>query len=423
MEKKEDNSNKQPQNTHTYLETHGDYRMRELDKSDLEQFNALLAYAFQVTSYELLQTGWEEDEFKYAKRPILEEAYVLGWFYKDRLASMIVVYSIKVNIHDNIMDMGGITGVATYPEYTGRGLIHSLMRRAINYMHEQDFSISFLYPYSIPFYRKMGWEIVSDKITFTIKDTQLPKPRPVEGMVERVSLDSEDYHNVHSYFALQRHGALIRDNLAWDEYWRWENDDMIVAVYYSKEHKPLGYVVYYIANEIFHIKEMVYLNIEANYGLWNYITAHFSMITQVVGDNYSGEPMAYLLDDSEITETVSPYIMARIIDVETFLQEYPYQVQPEDFRIHFRVTDEMAPWNAGDYLVSWKGGETRCERVENNQSINVVELDINTLTTMLMGYKRPSYLYEHEKIRTEYYMLTWLERLIPVEKPYFSDYF
>ena len=41
---------------HKYLETNGDYRMRELDKSDLEQFNALLQYAFQVTSYELLQT-------------------------------------------------------------------------------------------------------------------------------------------------------------------------------------------------------------------------------------------------------------------------------------------------------------------------------------------------------------------------------
>ena len=52
-----------------------------------------------------------------------------------------------------------------------------------------------------------------------------------------------------------------------------------------------------------------------------------------------------------------------------------------------------------------------------------MELSVNTLTTMLMGYKRPSYLYEHEKIKTEYYMLTWLERLIPVEKAYFSDYF
>ncbi len=330
---------------------------------------------------------------------------------------------MKVNIHDNIMDMGGITGVATYPEYTGKGLIHSLMKRAINYMHDQEFPISFLYPYSIPFYRKMGWEIVSDKLSFTVKDTQLPKARPVKGMVERVSLESEDYKNVYSYFAYQRHGAMIRDSLAWDEYWRWENDDMIAAVYYNKEHKPLGYVVYYIANEIFHIKEMVYLNIEANYGLWNYVSAHFSMITQVQGDNYSGEPMAYLFEDSEITETISPYIMARIIDVKDFLTEYPYQIQPEDFKIHFRVIDQMSSWNNGDFMVSWHNGETICEQVEDNQSINVVELSINTLTTMLMGYKRPTYLYDHEKIQTEYYMLTWLERLIPVEKPYFSDYF
>ena len=321
------------------------------------------------------------------------------------------------------MDMGGITGVATYPEYTGRGLIHSLMRHVLDYMHKQDMTISFLYPYSIPFYRKMGWEIVSDKLTFTIKDTQLPKPHPVEGMVERVSLDSEDYHNVHSYFALQRHGALIRDALSWEEYWRWDNEDMIAAVYYSKEHKPLGYIVYYIANDIFYIKEMVYLNIEANHGLWNYISAHFSMVDQVKGANYSGETLAYLLEDSEITENISPYIMARIINVEEFLREYPYLIQPEDFKIHFKVHDEMAPWNEGDYMVSWHDGETVCEKVDDNQSINVVELTVNTLTTMLMGYKRPSYLYEHEKIQTEYYMLTWLERMIPAEKPYFSDYF
>ena len=409
--------------THTYLEVNGDFRMRELDHNDLEQFNALLQYAFQVTSYELFQTGWEQEEIKYAKRPILEDAYVLGWFYKEKLASMIVVYSMQINIQDNIMAMGGITGVTTYPEYTGRGLIHSLMRYVIDYMHKKKLPISFLYPYSIPFYRKMGWEIVSDKLTFTVKDTQLPKAFPVRGMVERVSLDSEDFHNVYSYFAMQHHGALIRDRLAWDEYWRWENDDMIVALYYNEEHKPLGYLVYYIANEIFHIKEMVYLTSEARHGLWNYISAHFSMITQVRGDNYSGEPMAYLFEDSEIEETIAPYIMARIVDVESFLQEYPWQIQPEDFKIHFRVTDGLASWNQGDFLVSWHEGETTCERVEDNQSINVVELDIDTLTALMMGYKRPTYLYDHEKISMEYYMLTWLERLIPVKKPYFSDYF
>ena len=68
---------KEKNEEHIYLEVSGDFRMRELDKSDLEQFNALLQYAFQVTSYDLFQTGWEQDEIKYAKSPILEEAFVL----------------------------------------------------------------------------------------------------------------------------------------------------------------------------------------------------------------------------------------------------------------------------------------------------------------------------------------------------------
>ena len=51
------------------LEVRGDFQMRQLDLDDLEQFNALLRYAFQVTTDELLKTGWEEDEIMYAKMP------------------------------------------------------------------------------------------------------------------------------------------------------------------------------------------------------------------------------------------------------------------------------------------------------------------------------------------------------------------
>ena len=40
---------------------------------------------------------------------------------RDIWASQIVVYSMEVNIRDRICKMGGVTGVATYPEYTGRG--------------------------------------------------------------------------------------------------------------------------------------------------------------------------------------------------------------------------------------------------------------------------------------------------------------
>ena len=40
-----------------------------------------------------------------------------------------------------------------------------------------------------------------------------------------------------------------------------------MAVYYNVKDKPCGYMVYLIKNDIMHIKEMVYLNREAQKGV------------------------------------------------------------------------------------------------------------------------------------------------------------
>ena len=133
----------------------------------LTQFNDLLRYAFQVTYQELLDAGWQEDEIRQSKSPVLQKADVLGWFEEEKLVSQIAVYPMRVNIHGRIFEMGGVTGVATYPEYAGMGLMHELMTRSLQEMRSRGQTISFLYPYSIPFYRKKGWEIVSDKMTFS----------------------------------------------------------------------------------------------------------------------------------------------------------------------------------------------------------------------------------------------------------------
>lgn len=54
----------------------------------------------------------------------------------------------------------------------------------------------------------------------------------------------------------------------------------------------------------------------------------------------------------------------------------------------------------------------------------MVEMDIQTLTTMLMGYKRPTYLYQNERIQADYHLIPYLERLIPILKsPTSPDYF
>lgn len=403
------------------------FTLRELKKSDIDAFDDLYRYAFQVTDREMERSGWTNRLMKHSNIPVFEQSYVLGWFFEGHLASQIVVYPMNVNIEGKIFSMGGVTGVATYPEYTGHGLMHRLIKKSLEHMRLANQTISFLYPYSIPFYRKQGWEVVSDKLTFSLKDTQLPRHAEVSGFVRRVKCEeSEDLRRVWKYYAIQHHGALLRGPLEWQEYWRWETDDIMGAIYYSDENKPLGYIAYYIADDIFRIKEMVALNMEARNGLWNFIAAHFSMVDRVEGDNYSGEPISFQFDDPEITETIEPYIMARIVDVQKFLHKYPFRLSGKHDHFWLEVSDSTAEWNNGVFEVGLNEKRRQfCKKVmkQDADPTRLIRLNIQTLTAMLLGYKRPEYLYNNERIHMNYNFLKELEMSVPAGKPYFSDYF
>lgn len=387
----------------------------------LDQYNELLRYVFQVTNRELVESGYEDGEIVKAKRPILQKADVFGWFNTDdELISQICIYPCQVNIHGRIFKMGGVTGVGTYPEYANMGLMSDLIKLALEKMRDKGQYISYLYPYSVPYYRRKGWEIMSDHLTFTIKDTQLPSQVDVPGYVERLDIDDKDVIETYDRFARTNHGSLIRGKLEWDEYWRWENEDeRIAAVYYNERDEPMGYVMYWIADDIFYIKDMIYLNLEARKGLWNFIRAHFSMIDNVKGDIYKNEPIAFLLDDSQITETIEPYFMARIVDVAAFLVNFPFSGKAKPF--HFIIADPVAEWNNGIFGVDCSvEGQVRITREPIG---NPIETDIQTLTAMMMSYRTPSYLYKIERLKTDAKTLKILDSIIPNDQPYFSDYF
>ena len=364
--------------------------------------------------------GWQEDEIKQSKFPILESAHVLGCFEGKTLAAQIAVYPMQVNVEGSLLDTGFVTGVATYPEYAGIGLMSTLIRQALTDMRGRGQSISFLCPYSIPFYRHKGWEIVSDKMTFRIRDNQLPKPQPVPGKVRRIAWDDPSLAAVHDRFAAKTHGCLVRNALAWDEYWRWDVDDEVVAMYYDAADEPQGYLVYLLKREIFKIKEMVYLNDEARRGMWDYVTAHYSMVTEVSGCNYTNHSLAFTLEDSDIRETVQPYVMARIVDFAAFIMSYNFAEASSGDAITFRIHDKVLDWNEQEFTVRFHADGTHTLSAE--PSPYTAEMSIGTATCMLMGYKRPAYLKSIDRLTADAKTTALLERLIPTGKAYFSDY-
>ena len=172
------------------------YTTRYLETDDLDQYNALLRYTFQVTEEELTATGWKDDEIKQSKFPVLERADVLGCFDGDTLVSQFAVYPLKMNIYDEVYHVGFVTSVCTYPEYTGQGIMKKLMIQGLTRMYEEGKTFALLYPYSIPLYHHLGWEIVSNKISFNIKDRQIPTKVQAPGYVRRVAWDNTDFPRV-----------------------------------------------------------------------------------------------------------------------------------------------------------------------------------------------------------------------------------
>lgn len=398
-----------------------DLKIRAVGSEYLEQYNQLLRYVFQVTTKELSTIGWQEKEMLHAKFPTMEQADVLGWFDGEKLVSQLAVYPMQVRIFSQTYSMGGLTGVGTYPEYANQGLMHKLLERALKNMRTKGQYITYLFPYSIPYYRRKGWEIISDKIYYEIEDYQLPKSKQVEGDVRRVEVDSEELKYTYERYAQHTHGAILRDELAWNEYWLWDSDDVIAAIYYNQDNEPDGYIIYWLADDVFHVKDMIFNSEVARTGLWNFISAHLSMIDKVVGNIYTDEPLAFLLEDASITETISPYYMARIVDFPAFIAEFPFKACPVSREWKFLLSDPIMDCNQGVFLL--KINENGRGRATKTFDKCTDTISIQTMTTMLMGYKRPDYLARIGRIIASEATIDMLEDSIEQQTPYISDYF
>ena len=392
---------------------------RPLRTDDIDQYNDLLRYSFQITEQDLAESGWKNDEIKQSKFPVLDRADVIGCFDGQTLASQFAVYPLKMNIYGQVYAVGFVTSVCTYPEYSGKGIMKQLMYRSLAHIRSKHEPFALLYPYSIPLYRRRGWEIISNKISYIVKDRQITTSVNAPGMVHRVEWDDQAFMNLHNTFAQATHGCLFRNSIAWEEYWRWEKDDTFVAVYYDTNRSPQGYMVYLVEADKMYIKEMIYLNREAQEGLWKYIREHDSMIDEVHGDSYCDESIAFEMDDADIKETIHPYIMGRIVDVEMFFEKYSCRENAPRTVVSFVVEDNLLEWNNGTFRILLENGT--CTPTQEAPDMEL-KLSIGSLTTMLIGYKRATELHRIGRIKGSLSDMERLDEVLLHQIPYISDY-
>jgi predicted acetyltransferase len=385
--------------------------IKRLTEDNYDEIFSLSQFAFQ---YELT----EEEIVK--KRDEASRHSIWGWMDEDKLAAKLHIIPLTSYVNGESFEMGGISSVATWPEYRRQGIIKQLLFHALQEMKANGQTISFLSPFSIPFYRKYGWELA-----FTHKEYEIPIEHfkcnwKAKGYVRRIEQDIPLLHEIYTICAKEFTGMLTRDDKWWEQ--RVLTDSSLhIAVAYNEADDAEGYLMYHVKENVYTVKEMAYTSLNGRKLLLQFIANHDSMASKVKMIVPEGDNLSLLLDDPAFDQTVVPYFMARIVDVFSFLKQYPFRKSGQDRELMINVEDAFFPENNGAYKLTEDRTGVDVEKVLNDGT--GIHCIVQLLTSMFLGYKRPLELYEADLIRGKVEEIEQLEELIPKQQTFFADFF
>ena len=384
-----------------------------LNESNYDEIFTLSQFAFQ---YELT-----EEELQ-SKREEAERHIIWGIMDHQKIAAKLHLIPLSVKMNGASIPMGGISSVATWPEYRRKGMVKDLLTHALRKMKENGQLVSYLHPFSVPFYRKYGWEMAFAKKKYEIPMERIRKDWDASGYVKRGVTDISTFNTIYHTYTKQFNGSLIRDEKWWKQR-VWKNNPLKVVAY-NQEHKPDGYLIFSVKDRVFKVDEIAYGSLNGLKILLQFMANHDSMADQIQMDVPENDHLAVLLDEPRFEQKITPYFMARIVDVNAFLKQYVSQLRLKDISLPLYVLDDFVSENSGTYYLKEVDGKMdviyQKGIVENNKGISC---NIQQLTTMFFGYKRPMELYQLGLIGGNNEDIKNLEELIPSKQTYFPDFF
>lgn len=388
----------------------------------------LYAYAFKSDIPERRQAMQDEEgeNAQHTARNRRNFDNLLGFFHNGKLAAQIVVNRLHAYVQGRSFAMGGIGGVASWPEFRRKGMVGRLMVHSLQFMRDRGETLSYLAPFSYPFYRRYGWELALERKSYTVPTSHIPRFKDDPGRIERVELpdDWEVLNKLYHPYAKQFSGMVVRSEESWVMGWRFKNKYAIVR--YDANDEPDAYLIYDAKSSEMNVIEFVYLNEVARKSVWNFIANHDSMFPRVKLLAPVDDPLPFLMDNPWTSQEINPFFMTRVVDVAAFLRQYAFAADGADQTFYWTIQDEYAPWNDGTFKVCVRGGEAEVSMVDvetvENELLHL-KCTIQTFSAMMVGYIRPSKLVPAGRLTGSDEAVKRWEQLVPPQTPFVLDSF
>jgi predicted acetyltransferase len=383
--------------------------IRKAEETDYEE-------VVRLSRYSLMNDRTEISRFP--------KEMILGDFDSGRLVAKVHILDFDIYFSGKKVKMGGLSSISFLPEERRKQKLDKLLFEALVKLKNQGCAISYLNPFSLPFYRKFGWELISNEKQWTVnKESHHLRTFGGSSNVKEFSRDLAlpFLQKVYDRFSKENNGLIVRSEEWWKKGILKENH--FVFLHFLKDGSADGYMIYRLENQNLYVDECIALNDAAKKSLWTCICQKDVRYEQLIWRTFEKDHFSFFLKNPFILSEVKPTIMGRIVDVESFLKQS--LLEPHEKPLFLHIHDSFAAWNSGTYLI--KKGEITQFRKSAAESVCIhppkrgLQLDISTLTAVLFRYMKPASLYDAGLIKGPNEDLHLLEQMIPLKKSMCMD--
>lgn len=277
-----------------------------------------------------------------------------------------------------------VGGVGTAPEYRRNGCVRAMFETFLPQAREHGWVVSILHPFSFSYYRKFGYEKVSDHVLLSFPITALdflprnPELVPYTDDCAADLIDLYDRCTKNRNLTFQRPGA---NAFGHRKYLYYENGR---AEGYIALELQNHYEINRMVSDNLHIYEMGYTSPKALRALLSFCRMFEGELDTVLIHDVGMLPEVDLLlkHYTHTTYRTVPDIMARVLDTKAILEANTYPTEKGCFTV--RVEDAYDSVR-GVYRVAYEDGVGDVEQLSDTADFDL-SAPVAAFTRMVYGY-------------------------------------
>lgn len=313
--------------------------------------------------------------------------------------------------------LAGITAVGVAPDQRGMGIGSALMRAMLETLHESAIPLAALYPASVAFYRRSGYEHAASRIIYELP---LARIAIAERSLDISPIEAADAHiiqTLHTQRARSTSGNLDRAAMLWRNLLAPKGTYTYLI---TCDNRPEGYIIFRqgTRHEPLNVRDLCALTPAAGRRLLTLLADHQTMVDTARWIGGPCDPLLHLLPEPIATVHASIALMLRIVDVIGALSRrgYPMGLSGE---LHLEVRDNLLAWNNRRFVLALDDGHPTVAPGGQGR----FRIGVRDLAALYSGYLTPTELRSAGTIEATERDLAWATLCFAGPRPWITDMF